>query len=68
MTIFHGCQIIPWDPRNTKIFVLKDKLNCTMKKCMASMATVDEILEHGGVQIDHISIVTYSRLLNMVSF
>ena len=46
-TIFHGCQIVHWDPRNAKNFVLKDKLNCTMKKCMVSMATIYTILEHG---------------------
>ena len=30
-----------------RICVLKDKLFCTMKKCMVSMATVNMILEHG---------------------
>ena len=30
-------------------FVLKNKLICTMKKSMVSMATVKVILEHGGV-------------------
>ena len=34
------------------------------------MTTVNEILEHGDVhiKIDHISIVTYPRLLYLVSF
>ena len=32
-----------------RMFVLKDKLNCTMKKCMVTMATVYAILEHGCV-------------------
>ena len=32
-----------------RFFVLKDELNCTLKKCMVSMTTVDVILEHGGV-------------------
>ena len=31
------------------IFAPKDKLNCTMKKCTVSMATVNVILEDGGV-------------------
>ena len=30
-----------------RIFVIKDKLNCIMKKCMVSMATVNVIFEHG---------------------
>ena len=29
--------------------VLKEKLFCTMKKCMVSVATVNMILEHGDV-------------------
>ena len=29
------------------IFVLKDKLRYTMKKCLISMATVNVILKHG---------------------
>ena len=39
------------------MFVPKDKLNCTMKKCTVSMATVNVILEDGGCtyKIDHIS-------------
>ena len=32
-----------------KMFVLKDKLNCTLKQCMVSMATVNAILEDGGI-------------------
>ena len=32
-----------------RFFVLKEKLVCTMRKCMVSMATVNVILEHGGV-------------------
>ena len=32
------------------VFVLKHKRVCTMKKCMVSMATFNEILEHGSVQ------------------
>ena len=48
-TNFHGCQIFNLDPRNANIFASKDKLNCTMKKCMVSMATVNLILENGGV-------------------
>ena len=32
-----------------RMFVLKVKLNYTMKNCMVSMATVNVILKHGGV-------------------
>ena len=32
-----------------RIFVFKDKLFCTMKTCMVSMATIDMILKDGGV-------------------
>ena len=37
-------------PEMQRIFVLKDKLVFTMKKCMVSMAFVDMTLEHRGVQ------------------
>ena len=43
-----------------RIFVLKDKLVCAMKKCMVSMATVNMILEHRGV---HTKLVIYPLLL-----
>ena len=36
-------------PEMQRIFVLKDKLSCTIKKRMVSMATADVILEHWGV-------------------
>ena len=36
-------------PEMQRIFVLKDKLNFTMKSCMGSMATVNVILWHGCV-------------------
>ena len=52
-------------PEMQAIFVFKEKFNCTMKKKKVSMATVLAVLKHGG---DHISNVTYPRLLNMVSF
>ena len=44
-----GAKSFPGTPEIQRIFVHKDKLNCTMKKCMVSMATVNEIHEHGGV-------------------
>ena len=50
-------------PKMQRMFGLKDKLVCTMKKCMVSMATVDVILEHGDV---HTKLV--SRPLGLVSF
>ena len=45
-TIFHGCQIVYWDPLN-------EKLRCPQKKfgfenCMVSMATNSEF-EKGGL-------------------
>ena len=43
-----------------RIFVLKDKLVFTMKKCMVFMAFVNMILEHGGV---HTKLVIYPLLL-----
>ena len=48
-------------------FVFKDKLVCTMKK--KTMATVNIILEHGGVhaKIVNVSTITYPRQLNLVS-
>ena len=71
-TIFHGCQIIYWDARNEKkkTFDRKDKLTCTMEKCTVSMATVNVILQDGGIQtkLINVSTVTYPRLLTMVSF
>ena len=44
-----GAKSFIGTPEMQRIFVLKDNLNCTMKKCMVSMATVNAILEHGGV-------------------
>ena len=46
---FMGAKSFIGTPEMQRIFVLKDKLNWTMKKCMVSMATVNAILEHGGV-------------------
>ena len=46
---FMGVKSFIGTPEMQKKFVLKDKLNCTMKKCLVSMATVKAILEHGGV-------------------
>ena len=46
---FMGAKSFIGTPEMQRIFVLKDKLNCTMKKCMVSMATINAILEHGGV-------------------
>ena len=44
-----GAKSFIGTPEMQRIFVLKDKLNCTMKKSIVSMATVKPILEHGGV-------------------
>ena len=46
---FMGAKSFIGTPEMQRIFVLKDKLNCTMKKSMVSMATVKPILGHGGV-------------------
>ena len=45
---FMGAKSFIGTPEMQRIFVLKDKLNCTMKKCMVSMATINMILENGG--------------------
>ena len=42
-----GAKSFIGTPEVQRMFVLKDELVCTMKKCMVSMATVDVILEHG---------------------
>ena len=49
---------------------MKDKLNCTLKKYTVSMATVNVILQEGGIhsKLINISTVTDPRLLPMVSF
>ena len=46
---FMGAKSFTGTPEMQRIFVLKEKLVCTMKKCMVSMATVNVVLEHGGV-------------------
>ena len=46
-----GAKSFIGTPEMQRIFVLKDKLFCTMKECMVSMATINVILEHGGVHI-----------------
>ena len=43
-----------------RIFVLKDKLNYTMKIYMLSMATINVILKNGGV---HTKLIISSLLL-----
>ena len=59
-----GAKSFIGSPEMQRNFVLKDKLFCTMKKCMVSMATVNVILEHVDVyKIGHISAVTYPRPL-----
>ena len=51
-----------------KGFARKDKLNFNMKKCMASMATVNVILDTGCTyKIDHIATVVRPRPLSLVS-
>ena len=44
-----GAKSFIGTPEMQIIFVLKDKLFCTMQKYMVSMATVNVILEHGVV-------------------
>ena len=56
---FMGAKSFIGTPEMQRFFVLKDKLNCTMKKCMVSMTTIKAILEHGGVH----RILTISPLL-----
>ena len=46
---FVGAKSFIGTPEMQRIFVPKDKLNCTMKNCMVSMATVKAILEYEGV-------------------
>ena len=70
-TIFHGCHIIYWGPRNANIFLsLKINSVAQLKYGTVSMATVNVILEDRECtnKIDLISTVTYSKLLKMVSF
>ena len=45
---FNGAKLFIGTPEMQRIFVVKDKLFCSMKKCMVSMATINIILEHGG--------------------
>ena len=44
-----GAKSFIGTPEMQRIFVLKENLVCTMKKCMVSMATINVVLEHGGV-------------------
>ena len=48
-------------------FVLKDKLFCTMKKCMVSMATINVILEHGVYLQNHRKISENIRVYIKIS-
>ena len=49
-------------------FARKDKLICTMKKYMVSMATVNVILDEGCTyKIDHIATAARPRPLSLVS-
>ena len=51
------------------MFVLKDKLNCTMKKMHGFHGNRSLDYKHGVyIKIDRISTFNYPRLLNMVSF
>ena len=56
-----GAKSLIGTPEMQRIFVLKDKLICTMNKFMVSMAIVNMILEHGGVHT--YSAITYLRPL-----
>ena len=48
-TIFMGAKSFIETKEMQRIFVLKDKLNYTMKNCMVSMATINMFLKHGDV-------------------
>ena len=64
-----GAKSFIGTPEMQIIFVLKDKLICTMKKCMVSMATVNFILKHPWgctYKIGPISTVDYPRPLNLI--
>ena len=41
-----------------RMVILKDKLACTMEKCIVSMATINVIIEH-GVYIQNLSYIRY---------
>ena len=58
-----GAKSFIGTPEMQRIFVLKEKLVCTMRKCMVSMATVNVILEHGGV---HAKLVISPLLLTLI--
>ena len=55
-----GAKSFIGTPEMQTIFVVKDKLFCSMKKCMVSMATISMILDHGGV---HTRLVIFPLLL-----
>ena len=59
---FMGVKSFIGIPEMQRIFVFKDKLVFTMKKCTVSMATVNMILEQGGV---HTKLVIYLLLLTL---
>ena len=65
-----GAKSFIGTPKLQILFVIKDKLVCTIKKCIVSKATVKVILEHGGCKykIGHISTIVYPRSLNLESF
>ena len=51
-----------------RIFAHKEKLNCALKSCMVSMATVNVILDDGCTyNIDHIGTVAGPRPLSLDS-
>ena len=55
-----GAKVFIGATEMQRIFVVKDKLNYTMKNCMVSMATVNLILKHVGV---HTKLIISSLLL-----
>ena len=55
-----GAKSFTGTTKMKKKIVLKDKLNCTLKKCMVSMATVNAIFEDGG---NHTKLIVSPLLL-----
>ena len=66
-TIFHGCQIVYWEPLNAKRMCPQKILVGAMWKCIVSMATHSRFKKGGYAnKSTHISAVTYPRLLNLI--
>ena len=63
-TIFTGAKLFIGTLEMQITFVPKDKLNCYMKKCTVSMATVNVILNNGGVHTK----LTISPVLRILDY